>query len=599
MKKLIYLLFISTFYLQSVSAQNIELKWSSKMKYKNSKDGFFESYIGSSENAVYGTFKNITSYSSSSKKKVKKLKLVAFDKKTMKKIDEFTLKNSRDKSRSSKIKGLNFEKIIVLNEHILIFWSKYSSGQYEIFAETLNLDLGKKDKMRKICTFKNVIAKESFWTTSSLVFLGSKELGTDVLIGSEVDNGTGKNVGFEYVTIGTDLKEVYKGKVDLPVLKKALRPTYLSALYCNYELGLDGNLFIKSNVILSKEERKLAKPGEQIAFSILNVVDVESNNVETYELKFDGINIFNFNILNEGDVVRIYGFFSDIEKDPEGLRSHGIFFSTIKDGEMDELKYTYFNQETLEKLAKKPAENSQVIASNSKKSKKSKNVAPVQNNESIDQNYQIEVIKFLDNDHVVLFCSQVRNYIITTCTSSSSGTSCRSEPFCDKKNVTVFNLTSTGDIVWCANVNRKKTFDGWDIDDLKIVSDESKYYVIYGNSLKEKSAIGPFSEKRRSEARDFFDYAVIDKKSGEAVAKEKMVNSSSTAKKERKAIHTPAIAVFDNQYFISSTKKRINPYILTTGCVFSLFFPPLVAIPLLVPAFKEGTGYVGTIKINK
>jgi hypothetical protein len=197
MKKLICLLVITAFYFQNLSAQSFELKWSGKMKYKNSKDGFFESYIGSSENAVYGTFRNYNSNKTSSKKKIKKLKIVAFDKKTMKKIDEFTLKNSSDKSRSSKIKGLNFEKIIVLNEHILVLWSKYSTGQYEIYAETLNLDLGKKDKMRKICTFKNVMSKESFWTTSSLVFLGSKELGTDVLIGSEIDKGMGKNVGFE------------------------------------------------------------------------------------------------------------------------------------------------------------------------------------------------------------------------------------------------------------------------------------------------------------------------------------------------------------------------------------------------------------------
>jgi hypothetical protein len=564
MKKLIYLLFLLAFPLQNISAQNIELKWSSKMKYKNSKDGFFEHYVGSSENAVYGTFKNYNSNKVSSKKKIKKLKLVAFDKNSMKKINEFSIKNSSDKSRSSKTKGLNFEKIIVLDEHIIVLWSKYTSGQYEIFAETLDLELGKKDKIRKICTFKNVMSKESFWTTSSLVFLGSKELGTDVLIGSEIDKGMGKNVGFEYVTIGTDLKEVSKGTVDLPVLKDALRPTFISALYCDYELGIDGNLFIKSNVILSKDDRKNAKAGEQIAFSILNVVDIESNNVETYEIKFDGINIFDFTLLNEGDQVKVYGFFSDIEKDPEGLRSHGIFFSTIKDGEMNEPKYTYFDQEALKN----------------------------------EQHYQIELIKILDKDHVALFCSQVKNYILTTC----QGSSCKSEPLCSKTNVTVFNLTTKGDIVWSANVARQKTFSGWDVDDLKIVSNENNYYVIYGNSVtsvKQSSYTGPFSAKTKSEARGFFDFAVIDKKSGETVAKEKLVNSSSTPRKERKAIHTPAIAVFDNQYFISSTKTRINPYILTTGCVFSLFFPPLIAIPILVPGFKEGTGYLGTIKITK
>jgi hypothetical protein len=602
MKKLIYLLLISVFCIQNVSAQNIELKWSKKMEYKNSKDGFFDSFVGSSENEVYGTF---TNYSNSKRKsKIKKLKLVAFDKKTMKKLNEFTLKNSKDKSRSGKIKGLTFEKIVVLKDQVQIYWSKISNSQCEVYVETLDLDLGKKDKLRKIYTAKDPIAKETMYAASSLVILGSKELGDEVVIGCELDKGNGKNVAFSYVSIGSDLKEVSKGEFDLPVIKRALRTTYMSALYCNYELGMDGSLYVKSFVIMSKEERKAAKKGEQIAYSILNIVDIESNNVETYTIKYDGINIFNFNILNEGDEVRIYGFFSDIEKDPEGKKSHGIFYSTITEGEMDEPKFTYFDQETAEKLFAKPkVVFDEVSDKHTKRKRGSSSSKPVSSEDAIDQHYQIEFIKFLDKDHVVLFCSKMYNYTVTTCTSSSSGgSSCTTRPYCRKTNVTAFNLNNSGEIVWTANVSRDYTYSGWDINDLRVVSEDNNYYVIYGSAWKSTTnAKGKkvSKTKSRTESRDNFEYATIDIKTGEATTKDKMVNSSSTERKERKSVSPLAIKVYDNQFFINSTKVRINPYVIAGGCVLGIACPPVIALPFLIPAFRNGTGYLGTIKISK
>jgi hypothetical protein len=64
-------------------------------------------------------------------------------------------------------------------------------------------------------------------------------------------------------------------------------------LTSEYQYTPDGKLYIKTNVSMSKEERKQAKKGEHTSYSILNIVDVETSETDLYTIKYDGMNVFN------------------------------------------------------------------------------------------------------------------------------------------------------------------------------------------------------------------------------------------------------------------------------------------------------------------
>lgn len=595
MKKFIALLFFTASIFSQLSAQNLELKWSSKMTYDNSKDGFFNDFVGSSEDYVYGLYKNLAYRP---KKQNKKIKLLSFDRKTMKKVDEIVLNSPKDKSRSSKLKGMLFNQVIVLKDELIVFWTKSTKDQVEIYAESFDLELGKKVKLKKVVAFKNPSTKQSSFGALSVVIKNSQSDETNVLIGCETGQTKNESIAFEYITIDSEFKETNKGKFDMDVIK--ISRSY--GLTSEYQFTPDGKLYIKTNVSMSKEERKQAKKGEHTSYSILNIVDVETSETDLYTIKYDGMNVFNFNLVNEGDDIRLYGFFNDMEKDPSGNRTHGIFFTTIKGGEMTEPNYSYFDKSTLDELFKNDVEDKKTTRVSKKDKRKGKGAeAKKMDEEALDDHYQIELAKILDKDHIVLFCSKMYNYSVTTCTTNSSGgTSCTTRYYCSKGNVTAFNLNTKGDIVWASNVDRSITYSGTSIKDLRVVSDPNNFYVIYGSTMKaDANSKSGKKSKKNAEIRDKFEYASFDKKSGNSSKKEVTVNSASVEKKDRKSVNPLSIQVYDNQYFINSSRITFKPLLTAAGCTASLVCFPMLYYVGLSGDFRKGTGYLGTIKITK
>lgn len=71
-----------------LNAQTIDINWTDKMIYHNKLDGFFQSYVGVNSKYIYATFNNL---SVTSNKKLKKFKLIAFDKNNMGKECRLTI----------------------------------------------------------------------------------------------------------------------------------------------------------------------------------------------------------------------------------------------------------------------------------------------------------------------------------------------------------------------------------------------------------------------------------------------------------------------------------------------------------------------------
>lgn len=589
MKKIIYLLLLPLLLaVSSANAQNLNLKWSEKMQYDNFKDGFFKEFVGSSEELVFGVYNNLALRT---KKANKQIKLISFDKKTMRKVGEFVLKGKKDKARNEALKGFTYHSTIVLKDQVYVFWNKATKGTSEIYAETFDMQLDRTEKLKKVFSATSNAVKNI--SSPSVVILAPKVGAEDILVGAEIAQGKGENVDFSYAVIGPELAEISKGKTTLPIVQMSK----YAGTSSSYEYGADGNLYIKTYIRMSKEERKLAKKGEYTAYSILNIVDTESDELETYIMKYDGLNIFNFNLVGDDQGVRIYGFFNDMGKDPSGVRTHGIFYTTVRNGQMAEPNFSYFDKKTLDELFKKDQEDKKKTYGSKKKKAKAKPM----DEEALDESYRIEVAKVLDDNSIVLFCSKFYNYSVTTCTSNSNGgQSCTTRYYCRKSNVTAFRLNNAGEIQWASNIDRLQTFSGWDIYDLRVVAENQKFYVIYGSSYDVDAEVkNRKSAKKGKEIRDNFEYAVFDYENGKSKKQQIVVNQPGAAKKERKTVSPLSVQVIDNRFYINSSRVTMKPGLTVAGCAASVVCFPVLYYVFLSGDMRKGTGYLGTINITK
>lgn len=572
----------------NLSAQNMDLKWSQKMQYDNFKDGFFKEFVGSSDQLVFGIYNNLALRP---KKANKQIKLIAFDKKTMRKVGEVPLKNKKDKARSEKLKDFRYHSTVVVKDHIYVFWEKTAKNSTEIHAEVFDLQLDRTEKLKKVYKATSNAVKNA--TSPSVVVRAPKNDAEDILVGAEIPQGKGENVDFDYVVLGQELEEITKGRVTLPVVQVS---RYAGSA-ASYEYDAEGNIYIKNFVRMSRSQAKKAQKGEYYAYSVLNIVDISTGEMSEYTMKYQGINIFNFNLVSNANGVKIYGFFNDMQKDPSGLRTHGLFHTTIKNGEMSEPNFSYFDKKTLDDLFKNDQEDKKKTYGGKKKREKAKPM----DDEALDESYTIEVAQSLDSDNIVLFCSKMYNYSVTTCTQNSNGgQSCTTRYYCRKSNVTGFRLNNKGDIVWASNIDRLITYSGTSIYDLRVVAENNKFYVIYGSAFAvDAQTKNRKSAKKGKEIRDNFEYAVFDYESGKSKKQQVVVNQPGTAKKERKTVSPTDIQVIDNRFYINSDRITMKPGLTVAGCAASVVCFPVLYYVFLSGDFRKGTGYLGTINITK
>ena len=133
MKKSSLILFALLVFKFGIRAQELTSKWSDKIELHNSKDGFFSYFLGENERFLYAYF--------SKKGKSERKKIVAFDKKTMKR--QFATEvigypsNSKD---SKKFKGLDVARCYAKsNERSLKYLSSNPCKLYGVSTLTTPL----------------------------------------------------------------------------------------------------------------------------------------------------------------------------------------------------------------------------------------------------------------------------------------------------------------------------------------------------------------------------------------------------------------------------------------------------------------------------
>ena len=550
-------------------AQKLDFQWSEKMIYNKKTDGFFDYFVSTTSKYVIAKFS--TDYGSS-----EKIKLIAFDKTNMSRVNDVVVCDRKNASDKLKYKDMSYFKTIAFENNIYVFWVKTDKEKKELFAQSFDGKLNPSQVLKKV--YEVSIGRKND-KKGELIVMANIELTETILIGAELAGNKGESITFEYKILSANFSFAGAGQIKMPI--NITGRSY--GLSSNYQYGADGNVHARTYIRMDRDEIKLLKKNESAFYSLYTVIDVNNNTSKTYTFKFENKNIFNFGFKIDKTGSKIYGFFCDITKDPRGNDTHGIFYCTIngKTKELGKINFAYFTKQQLDKLYSQDREDRKNVGLFSSKKKKASQ------SESLGNLYEIEQVISVDADNLVLFCSVMGNYSVRTCDSKGN---CTTSYYCVKSNVTVFKINASGDIVWASNLDRRSPrYSGWDIYDLKVVSNKNntKFLVTYGSSFDADATNKNFnSAKSGTEMRDKFEYAVFDYETGIFKKEDYIVNTKATLKQDRKFVNVLNMQVIDNKFFIDS-----NPNVKFNGQSSSGCFSPGKGTSAGAP------GYLGVVNL--
>jgi hypothetical protein len=557
MKKVNFLLILTLLlfvFSSKLQAQEIESKWSETIKQSKGGDGFFKYFLEANDEYIYAAFsKEIIN------KRNPSLKIVAFDKNTLKRRKEVEVIGYKDKSRKEKYKGLSLELTIVNNDVLTLFWKKYEKGNTYIYVEQYNKDLKQIKKVKKIHQYPG---------RASATILSANVNGVEMyFFANQNSPKKGENYEFEYKVINAEFEFVAANKVKLPITAIS---KFNSSLRLNFK---ENGKILVSTSVRDEEEKKF--------YPIVCSVDIETAETKLLELKFPDKKLAGFDYILTNGKYKVFSFFTDLIKDPKGRDTHGIFYAEV-DGEnltFDNSKFSSFSKEQLDELFGADREDrakAGVLASKKKKDSKDNALAA---------GYNIEFVYSL-GEEIVLFTSLMRNYSVTTCDSKGN---CTTRYYCEKSNVTSFKLNNYGNIVWASNLDRKMTYPGWDVTDVRVLYKDGLFYASYGSGYNE-GAKGKKKKKSKSQRKMNFEYAVFSIENGNYTKMEHQLNKKSTPKKELKFIDPSNISFIDDEFYVASNRLKLSP----------IFWIKLVVfMPSLWFTFRNSHNYKGTVSVGK
>jgi len=322
-------------------------------------------------------------------------------------------------------------------------------------------------------------------------------------------------------------------------------------------------------------------------------VDLNTGGINSYTLKFDKKFIQSYKAIVDRNSIKVTGFFTDLDRDKKGVDYHGLFYVMLDDKELRpvSVKFSNFTTQQISEIFagdREGKDNAGIFSS--KKKKKSEA-------ESISSLYNIEEIIQASNGDLLLFGSRMYNYTVQYCTTSSNGvTTCSYRYYCQKDNVTAFRMSTQGDLVWAKNVDRRKTYSGWNKYDMSVVTKNDKYYVIYGSDFQTKATKkNNRSAKKNKQAIDKLEYAVFDGKTGDAVKQEETINKINAKKDEKKYIDPTNIYTMNNSFLIPSQRRKFKPGRIALDCAMTLLCIPVGYIFFLSPNDYKATTYIGKL----
>lgn len=581
-------------------SQDLNIKWSQALPLKNNIDGFFVEFLEQNDKFIYAKF--------ASRKRATQYKIVAFDKNSMKKVASVgVIGYEENKKDHKKFKKLTYYKSIIYNDNIYVFYSAYNkkkkATQYLVKSYSPNLK-----EMKPLTVIEQVkLPSDKHKKGESLFVLGNSET-NKILICKEKEGSVGENIKLEYKVLNSDFSFSSANQTQLPYKIKESKFLWVKSVSTgassSYTYGNDGNLHLKTNVSYSKEQikgqkennkkrKKKGKKKEKVEYTYtdFSVIKLATGEMKTTSLKFDKKNVKSL-YRAPGETTKLFGYYSDLEKDPRGYETHGLFYCTLNsDYEIENVKFNPFTTALIKKMFK----NDKSDKDGGKKAgccltgKKGSTHA---DDGTLSSNYTIEEAITGENGEVYLFTSIMINGSREVCTTDSKGNrTCRTVYYCKKKNVTVFKMNSSGTLEWGSNHDRYIEYTGrWYVYDVNVIYDDNGFYVTYGSykSSKRKGSWLPFTKKDRSYA---FEYIYVKSKDGKITVKEKAVNKASVKKKDAKIVNATNIQVINNKFMVDYSKVGLSPTGWGLYAVGGCLMPNVI-----LRYFPQGKGYFGIME---
>ena len=562
-------------------AQHFEFQWSDQKVYSNGKEGFFAGFIDANSSFVYTLNAN---YAKSHLNYDKKLVLSAFNVTNMVQVASVSLRDfAVNEGIGITYDSLRYFKTVVQENQVLVFWSKLintdTSRTEELYVESFTADeLSPQQELTLIYKAHQCVERHQSDFTKSLLVVASNPLTGQIVVGSEYQE-PGKQALFRCKVLTDKFSLGDEQMVELPQLCEEEQRGLFSA----YELGTDGNVYIRSWRWLSKDEQRLQKQYEARRTPVLTVLNPASGKFHHVELREKNKTITDYSFAVQGKTTRLLGFFGDMEKDTTGIDKQGIFYVDIDNEAYTStpINYTYFAKTTLNRLFPRS------------KGGRRKNVDKPTLEEQLNTRFDIEYIFPMEDSSLVLFFTRKYNYSEITSRSGMNGRNIYDTSYyCEKNNVSAIRFSADGKILWTGNYERHKTYDGTDIADLRIVSKQKKFYVVC-QAEPEK----PVKQSRRKAKKPEFirvmNYVTFDIETGKAKKFDLNVNEADVPREEWKYVDPTTFVEFDNQFYHSKMLIKQKPMWYAINV---LFFPSIYYTALSGNT-KMAKGELGTLKI--
>lgn len=187
-------------------AQEIDIDWSKPIVCDNKNFGFFSEFIGSNADYVYAKYTNMAL---ARKNKNSSVRLVAYDKETMKPAKDRVITGFKSEATKSKAyDDKTYYGEAVFDDVIMIFWIQKKDKKTTLFAETYSTDLKPVEKLTKVYEAKEVDA--------ALRVRYNKKAGSFAVVINPTFDDDGEII-LDYVKVKSDLNTDTKDIVKLPL----------------------------------------------------------------------------------------------------------------------------------------------------------------------------------------------------------------------------------------------------------------------------------------------------------------------------------------------------------------------------------------------
>ncbi len=574
----VILLLTCTVLSDTASAQYMEFEWSDEFRYTNKKTGFFREYVGSDMMNIYVLQRNINK---SKPYKNVKIMLVSMNKNSLvlTEGERLPLKGFPENAGQEEVlKSLDYVKTILSEGKIFVFWRKLintdSTRKEEIYAQTFKSNFKPDLPLKKVFEFiQNVDEQASIFDPTMCLVLTEQE--TDrIVVGTErfADHA----INFQYVTVDSRLAASTTNTVLLPQ-----KPTsYPGETTSTYELTKDGLIHVRSEASYTKDELLYMDSKHAKTFPVLTVVNVESGATKSLEFRTDLRTITDFCQYSAGGKTRVIGFFGDLTEDTTGRDNQGLFYADIdpSSSEKTDLNFVYFTRPIVSRIFPK------------KRMRKKKGVI-IPEDEVFQTRFDIQNITSMPDSSLVFFFTEQYNYEENTSRSDLNGENIySSKASCKNSNVSALRLSATGEIMWARSIDRKITYQGTDIKDVRVVNKYGKFFVLFGN---EDTKLSPPKGKRFQHLTEELTYFTFNPSTGRAKEYTTPVNEPKTDRRDMRYLDPNSAIVIDNQIYFNKIRVRQNPLWTVTNVI----CPPTIFYSVLTGNTKVGKADFAMMRI--